>query len=81
MGSVAVLYHLPQSVTIRDNVGPVNNPAFIIADETQVQREVQEVLALPDGQRNVRFVVRDNTTSPEDLAETVPALLEPFTNP
>ena len=81
MGSVVVLYHLPQSVTIRDNVGPVNNPAFIIADETEVQREVQEILALPESQRNVSFIIRDNTTSPEDLAETVPDLLQQFTNP
>ena len=81
MGSVVVLYHLPQSVTIRDNVGPVNNPAFIIADEEEIRREVDEVLALADGQRNVRYVVRDNTTSPEDLADTVPDLLRQFTNP
>lgn len=81
MGSVVVLYHLPQSVIIRDNVGPVNNPAFIVADETEVRREVQELLALADGQRNVRFVIRDNITSPEDLAGTVPDLLRPFTNP
>ncbi len=81
MGSVVVFYHLPQSVTIRDNVGPVNNPAFMIADETAVRRDVEQALALPEGQSNVSYVIRDNTTSPEDLADTVPDLLTQFTNP